>query len=287
MTASDGNADGNARRFHGFEAYADDTPRGAGPADVYADDPWPEPDEPTAGYGLSDDAPPPRRARWIVPGAVAAIGVALATGAGIYLGRDQKEPPPEAATPAVAAPAEPQMNVQVASVAETLPPPPPASAAPKLEVLPRSAEGSVAPPIVTRPAPPPRIALPTARAPAVPGPAPASAPAPPPPREFAVGPTARDAVAVAPPPRESFDCGDAPTLATAMVCRDRGLANLDQRMKRAYVAALDAGAPSDFLRADQDDWLAVREEAAQISPQAVADIYRQRIGELRRAAQSN
>lgn len=78
-----------------------------------------------------------------------------------------------------------------------------------------------------------------------------------------------------------FDaCGDAPTRAYEMVCRDRGLAEADRRMKRAYSAALAAGVPPDALRHDQEDWLAVREDAAQVSPRAVADLYRQRTREL-------
>ena len=69
-----------------------------------------------------------------------------------------------------------------------------------------------------------------------------------------------------------------------MVCADRGLASLDRRMKQAYASALDAGVEPGLLREDQDDWLDVREDAAHVSRDAVADLYRQRIGELRRVA---
>jgi uncharacterized protein len=65
-----------------------------------------------------------------------------------------------------------------------------------------------------------------------------------------------------------------------MVCRDPGLAAMDRSMKQAYAAAVAAGAPTDELAADQEDWLEVREEAATYSRRAVADIYRQRIDEL-------
>lgn len=65
-----------------------------------------------------------------------------------------------------------------------------------------------------------------------------------------------------------------------MVCADRRLARLDQRMKRAYEAALAAGASPGRLRRDQEEWLDVREDAAAHSRAAVADIYRQRIEEL-------
>lgn len=109
------------------------------------------------------------------------------------------------------------------------------------------------------------------------------APSPPPPREVAAAPVARDAATVE-PARPSFDCRDAPTLAREMVCSDRELAAMDRRMKQAYSAALAAGAPENELAADQADWLDIREEAAHRSRRSVANIYNQRIEELRAAA---
>ena len=92
----------------------------------------------------------------------------------------------------------------------------------------------------------------------------------------------------APPPsepspavrRRSYDCADQPSAARAMVCRDAGLARMDQRMKQAYAAALAAGVPEEELAAEQEDWLSIREEAARYSRRSVANIYRQRIDEL-------
>jgi uncharacterized protein len=67
-----------------------------------------------------------------------------------------------------------------------------------------------------------------------------------------------------------------------MVCGDPELAAADQRMNRAYRAALAAGAPEGELRSEQLDWLGIREDAARHSRNAVASIYEQRIDELRR-----
>jgi uncharacterized protein len=58
------------------------------------------------------------------------------------------------------------------------------------------------------------------------------------------------------------------------------VAAADQRMKQAYAAALDAGAPYHLLQRDQAEWLEVREDAAQVSRGAVLDVYRQRTREL-------
>lgn len=79
----------------------------------------------------------------------------------------------------------------------------------------------------------------------------------------------------------SFDCGYAQSLAQRMVCDDPELAAADRRMSRAYRAALAAGAPEEDLRLEQQDWLAIREDAARHSPRAVANIYAQRIEDLR------
>jgi uncharacterized protein len=65
-----------------------------------------------------------------------------------------------------------------------------------------------------------------------------------------------------------------------MVCSDPALAAADRHLARAYQRALRFGVPYDLLRAQQEDWLAVREEAARRSPRAVAGLYDQRIEQL-------
>jgi uncharacterized protein len=65
-----------------------------------------------------------------------------------------------------------------------------------------------------------------------------------------------------------------------MVCADPELAAADRRLNRAYERAIQAGVPRRYLRAEQDDWLSIREQAARRSPRAVANIYDQRIAEL-------
>ena len=70
-----------------------------------------------------------------------------------------------------------------------------------------------------------------------------------------------------------------------MVCGDSELATLDRRLNRAFDRAVGSGIPYRELRREQDDWLAIREDAARRSPEAVASIYRQRIRELNAIAE--
>jgi uncharacterized protein len=99
-----------------------------------------------------------------------------------------------------------------------------------------------------------------------------------------------DAVAREPLPvravRPSFDCSGASSYAEEMVCAEPDLAAADRRLARAFQSALRAGVPYDMLRNEQDDWLAIREQAARRSPAAVASIYDQRIDELNAMARS-
>jgi len=154
--------------------------------------------------------------------------------------------------------------VEVAAVTPA-PAPPPTG---KLEVLPPDlAQAAEARAPVQSPAQPP-VQPPTRdiRPPAArrePGPV----------REIAPPPMARG-------PTPSFDCGRAGSRAERMVCEDAVLARLDRRLDRAFRRAVAAGVPYGELRAEQDDWLAVREDAARRSPDAVESIYRQRIAEL-------
>jgi uncharacterized protein YecT (DUF1311 family) len=162
-------------------------------------------------------------------------------------------------------------------------PPPPAPtlhSAGRLEVLPpdlvraarQSATPAPAPGLVETPAPP-QVAVIT--------PPPAVRYAPPP---AVVEAPPAPAPASAPPLRASFDCAAARAGAEQMVCSDPQLAAADRQLARAYRRALDSGVPPAELRADQRDWLSVREDAARHSPRAVASIYDQRIEELNRIA---
>uniref|UniRef100_UPI0035AE25B3 lysozyme inhibitor LprI family protein n=1 Tax=Phenylobacterium sp. TaxID=1871053 RepID=UPI0035AE25B3 len=61
---------------------------------------------------------------------------------------------------------------------------------------------------------------------------------------------------------------------------DPELAAADRRLARAYNRAVASGVPARALRAEQDDWLSIRDDAARRSPDAVASVYEQRIREL-------
>lgn len=264
--------------FPGFQANADDTPRDAAGAPISGANPRREPPPVwTIAPEIEPPDPPtaPRDRRNLGKVAVA-VGLAAVLGVGVILARTggsapgPSRPTSEAAAMAAAEP----MNVEVAA-ANPAPAAPPSSE--KLEVLPPSDGASPAQRYAERAG--------SQRFSPAPEPAPRETPrldlAPPPPREVAQAPVARDADAVAVASlRTGYDCGDAPTRAREMVCRDGRLAAMDRQMKQAYAAALASGVRRDALAADQDDWLEVREEAASYSRRAVADLYRQRIDEL-------
>lgn len=270
MTSYERNADGDPSALQGLQAYADDSPRDHEALTAsLTDDRWND-----GGNDDQDDyaALPPRR-RWVDAGILAGV-VAVGAVAGVFLARVDGKPAVLATTSSMADDA--GLSVQVASMAETLTIPPPVTG-PKLEVLAPSTQAAAA--VMARRAPRPLQIVPP------------RAVQPPRPlelverqRESQVAPSGQDAAASASDTQPSFACSDAPTLARAMVCGDRRLAILDQRMKQAYAAALSAGAPGDVLREDQEDWLNVREDAAQKSRGTVAAVYRQRIAELRQLA---
>ncbi|HEY0650415.1 hypothetical protein [Phenylobacterium sp.] len=263
------------RPFDGFSTYADDSPREVATIDA-PEGPlmagWAE-TPPWRQMGAEDE--PPRSWPKIAAVAGAAMGVAAAVAVGWSAVRR-----PDAAPVAAPTPARASAPLQVV-ITDPPPPPPVPRSAERLDVLPKPAA-----------TPPPQVRLARAMIPVLPEPGvvvreqpddplPAPSPLPPP----SVGEAAQVATAVVTPaPRRFNDCADAPTRAMALVCRDMRLAEADRRMKRAYRAALAAGVPADELARDQADWLDVREEAAQVSRRAVADIYHQRIRELRAMA---
>lgn len=79
--------------------------------------------------------------------------------------------------------------------------------------------------------------------------------------------------------RPSFDCDRARTEAEKTVCGDLELAALDRELNAAFEAAVARGADRRALRAEQDDWLRIRERAAP-SERRMAALYRSRIEEL-------
>jgi hypothetical protein len=210
-------------------------------------------------------APPTRRSPNL--GMLMAAGLAVAAVLGVTLGLLSKpthlnvveEPRVMSAVNVAPQPVDPQMQIVVDPVK---PPPPPPKAAAPLEVLPLDM-AAAAPKAVVAPRP---------RAQTEPAP---TAPEEPPPSVFA------DA-APPPPPRArpSFACDGALTRAQEMICADAQLAAQDRRLARAYRQALESGVPRRELRDEQADWDDIREDAAQVSPQALAQVYDQRIREL-------
>lgn len=227
------------------------------------------------GFAASESAPGPRpQAAPPWPGAprtqprrrfgLAAGGALIAVVAGVgfgLLGRPElgvREPPPPMA------PAAPR-------AADLAPTPPlaaePVKAAPAT-MAPEPAEARFVPP---PPPPLPKIEAVKAAPPRVERPTPAPLPA----RRLT------QASAPAPSARPAFHCDWALRPSERMVCNDAELAALDNRLNRAFNAAVRAGAPRSWLREEQDRWVMVdRERAARHSRWAVEDLYRERIAEL-------
>lgn len=109
---------------------------------------------------------------------------------------------------------------------------------------------------------------------------PQPAPTAPPPAAAAPQPPAATALRADP----GFDCRRPSSSSERLICGNAELAGLNRAMTRAFGQAVNAGVPLETLRQDQEDWLRVREDAAQHEPEAVAGMYRQRIAELREMA---
>jgi outer membrane biosynthesis protein TonB len=222
-------------------------------------------------------APPsPRRSRaGLLIGA--AVVAALAVGAAVMArellaegpaGPDRQDgmdivmgaPPPEPKLPPVGEKLE-TLSPEAAARAE----PPPAEPALPPQPVPMDPPE---PPVAPEPPPAPLApAPPWAQAPRLPPQAPR------PPR--------------APAPRETdramiptVDCAAPGSLADEMTCADPALAAADRQMARAFRRAVRAGAPYGELRAEQNDFMAMREDAALRSPRALARLYDQRIDDL-------
>lgn len=236
------------------------------------------------GFAGQAAAPPPpasrppqdRIPRKLVIGGVAgavALGLVFGLWARPDFGDDGRaREPMKAVTQAQAV--SPPVPVEVA---RPVPPPTPRADGP-LEVLPpelaRAAPGPVTAPMVRAEAPRrPVVVAPSAAENSAPVTARAPEPAP-----FAQ--PRRQAQA-----DPSFNCRYARSTSEEMVCSDPQLAAADRRLNRAYERAIASGIPARELRAEQDDWLEIREDAARRSPRAVASVYEQRIRELNRLAE--
>lgn len=217
-------------------------------------------------------APPQARADWrrdrrVQIGAGVAVAALLGMGLAVWAGGGDSY---RAEAPASTDPSE---RMQVVLDPSRAPPAPQPVSAGKLEVLPT--DMAAAPARVAAPDPGPDQPSPVRYAEAPPTPAvpaeryevPVSVTVPPPVRRVQA--------------RPSFDCRYARSQAEEMVCEDPDLAAADRRLARAYDRAARYGSvPPRDLRAEQDDWLEIREDAARRSPAAVSQVYDQRIQEL-------
>jgi len=228
--------------------------------------------------GAAPGSPARRPTRGAILGGMAAAAVALGLAAGFAFRPDTRAlNPDDQAEAGVKQPVPIQVD-----------PPPPPSPLPrpagKLEVLdPATAEAARA----AQPAPRPTLPAPVGAAAAATSEASAastlSPEAAPPPRLAQVAP--QPPMVVVPRPDPLARCAGSRSRAEALVCADPDLAASDRDLNRAYRRAMRSGAVSpDDLRADQRDWMDVREQAARRSPEAMADVYAQRIEELNRIA---
>lgn len=224
------------------------------------------------------DPPRPKRGttggdrKLLLVGGAGALALALVVGlwARPDFGEDGKAREPMKTAASTGETASPAMPIEIAQ--DTPAPQPKPTAASRMEVLPADMARAATPAAPVSIRAPQRVII------ADPPPAAADYGTPAtvvvPPRRMAPQPVAE----------ASYDCGGASTRAEAMVCSDPQLAAADRRLARAYDRAIAAGVSRRDLRDDQRDWLAIREDAARVSPRAVASIYAQRTEELNRIA---
>jgi len=229
--------------------------------------------------GAAPSAPPPcagvrRPSRGALIGGVAAAVVALGLALGFAMRPDTRALSTDtAAESGVTRPM--PIRVDRPAPAPDLPKP-----AGKLEVLnPATAEAArAAQPVMASAAPVPASSRPSAGQMALPAIEPPVLPT----QRLAQAAPTGTAPAVADPLAR---CAGARSRAEALVCADPELGSYDRDLNRAFRRAMRSGAVSpDDLRADQRDWLDDRERAARRSPEAMAELYQQRIDELNRIA---
>jgi len=244
-------------------------------------EPWPEASyRGYAGRSRPAEADPPgRRPRLALSRQRLLLGGAAAVVLGLALGFWAR---PDLANRSPAAPADAESTAPGVPIEVARPPPQPQPrAAGKLEVLPpavaEAARAQAASAAAAR-------ATSAATEPTEPDAAPGIGDAAP---RLAVRPPR--AAGFAPPiGRAGFDCATARAGAEQIVCSDPMLAAEDRELARAYRRALASGAaPPGALRADQRNWMAIREDAARHSRRALADVYRQRIDELNSIAEDD
>jgi uncharacterized protein YecT (DUF1311 family) len=229
------------------------------------------PSAPTPHREPQGSAPPAVSRKLLIGGVAGAVALGLVFGlwARPNFGEDGKAREPMRPVP------QSQAALPIEVTAPVMPPVPKSTG--RMEVLPQDmARGAALPPVTV---------VPSSRVIAV-----EPVPAPPPqervvaPSPVAVSPQPRDASARVAGAEPSFDCRYARSNAEQMVCGDPRLAAADRRLDRAFNRAVAAGVPARELRAEQDDWMQIREDAARRSPRAVASIYEQRIQELNELA---
>jgi len=279
MPADDRSASGPVTHGFGFSSYSDDTPRYARVEPERAS--WAAPPlEPEMTMAKPPEEAGRRLRAW--PGI--AIGLvlvaAIASGVGLTrlsrpaLSADQEEASVVPRLQVVRGPMPPLAAPEPGPSDANLPPP---------NGLPAGV--SAPPPIQTALRAPPVPAPPRALAPQD-TPRPREALAPVAPVEPAPPPPIRAAppVAMADARTPANPCDGLRSYAEQMVCGDPQLGAADRRLRRAFGAALRSGVPEDELRADQDEWLRIREGAARYSRNALMNVYHQRIDELESAA---
>jgi len=196
------------------------------------------------------------------PGASAPVAAAAPSSQGLTIVPDAPRAPPALASAALPPPiANPGPANAIPAAAVTAPAA--VSRAPtRLALAPSPAEAAAP---VVQPPPPPAPVFAREEAP--------------PPRPAAASAEGRGAPASS-DEADAGGCGG--SAADRMVCADPELGNFDREMHRDLRAAARAGVPLEDLRASQADFTRRREAAAHRSPDAVAEVYDQRIVELER-----
>jgi uncharacterized protein YecT (DUF1311 family) len=96
----------------------------------------------------------------------------------------------------------------------------------------------------------------------------------------AIQPAGTEPPQSAAPVRASFDCEHARKRVEILICSDSGLAAADRELVRLYHTALAKAADENAVRAEQNDWIALRRDVCD-SRACLAATYAQRRRELR------
>ena len=81
-------------------------------------------------------------------------------------------------------------------------------------------------------------------------------------------------------PQRRDSCGPKDSSIARILCEDPQIASLDREVNAAFAAAMRESATPGQLAIDQESWILRRDRTAREDPEAIGDLYRERIAVL-------